>query len=83
MSDLIQLTDVEIAAVAGGQSIDIDAHQSNTSTVTQTATATNSGAVSAGGGEGLAIGAASSNQTSVFQVNSIVASNSFRSGRHH
>ena len=46
MTDLIQLTDVEIAAVAGGaitQTASVNAHQTNSSTVTQTATATNSG----------------------------------------
>jgi hypothetical protein len=50
MTDLIQLSDTEIAAVAGGaidQSIYISASQSNTSSVTQSATATNYGNVSA------------------------------------
>jgi hypothetical protein len=48
MTDLIQLSDAEIAAVAGGavdQAINISASQSNSSTLTQTATATNSGPV--------------------------------------
>jgi len=50
MTDLIQLTDAEIAGVSGGilnQSIYISATQSNTATVTQTSTATNTGAVTA------------------------------------
>ena len=61
MTDLIQLSDVEIAAVSGGaQSIYISASQSNSSSVTQSASASNYGAVSAtarvmalcGGGRG-------------------------------
>ena len=51
MSDLIQLSDVEIAAVAGGVAI-VSADQSNSSSVSQTASATNSGAVSATNGAG-------------------------------
>ena len=50
MTDLIQLTDAEIAGVSGGilnQSISISASQSNCASVSQTATATNNGAVSA------------------------------------
>jgi hypothetical protein len=85
MSDLIQLTDVEIAAVAGGaisQSIYIDADQSNRSTVTQTATATNYGAVSAraSGYDALAaaVGASASNVAVVSQTNAIAAANSVR-----
>jgi hypothetical protein len=45
MTDLIQLSDAEIAAVAGGaidQSISISATQTNSSYVSQSATATNS-----------------------------------------
>jgi phage tail sheath gpL-like len=84
MNDLIQLSDAEIAAVAGGvfQSIDIDASQSNTSTITQSATATNSGAVSATSGAGsynttVAVGALASNTALVEQANSIRATNVF------
>ena len=50
MTDLIQLTDAEIAGVSGGilnQSISISASQTNNATVKQTATATNNGAVTA------------------------------------
>ena len=89
MTDLIQLTDVEIAAVAGGaiwQSIDIDASQSNTSTVTQTATASNTGRVTATatgtGAIAAAVGATASNFAAVSQINVIVAVNSARFGHH-
>jgi hypothetical protein len=86
MTDLIQLNDVEIAAVAGGaitQTASVNAHQTNSSTVTQTATATNSGAVSASNGIGsgntaAAVGASSSNVALVTQVNVARASNSLR-----
>jgi hypothetical protein len=50
MTDLIQLTDAEIAGVSGGilnQSISIDASQSNSASVSQSATASNSGNVTA------------------------------------
>ena len=84
MTELIQLSDVEIAEVAGGavsQSISISASQSNTSTITQTATATNSGAVTAAaagsGATAAAIGAAASNTAEVYQTNAIVAANIF------
>jgi hypothetical protein len=88
MTDLIQLTDTEIAAVAGGaigQGITIQASQSNSSTVSQSATATNTGAVSATAGAGglaAAVGAEASNVALVSQTNAIVASNSVRFGRH-
>ena len=55
MTDLLQLNDVEIAAVAGGaisQSASVTATQSNSSSVSQTASASNSGAVSATNGAG-------------------------------
>jgi len=87
MSDLIQLTDVEIAAVAGGaisQSISISATQRNTSTVTQTATASNTGRVTATGTGAIAaaVGVAASNFAAVSQTNVIVAINSVRFGHH-
>jgi hypothetical protein len=89
MTDLIQLTDTEIAAVAGGaigQGINITASQSNTSSVTQSATAVNTGAVSATasgtGSTAAAAGAEASNVALVSQTNAIVASNSIRFGRH-
>ena len=50
MTDLIQLTDAEIAGVSGGilnQSIYISATQTNNATVNQTANSTNNGSVSA------------------------------------
>jgi hypothetical protein len=86
---LIQLTDVEIAEVAGGavsQTISITASQSNSSTVTQTAIATNSGAVTAtagAGGTAAAAGAEATNTAIVSQSNAIVAANIFsvRRGR--
>ena len=82
MSDLIQLSDVEIAAVAGGLAF-VSADQSNSSTVTQTATATNSGAVSATNGAGsnntaAAAGAEADNTAIVTQVNVARASNHTR-----
>jgi hypothetical protein len=82
MSDLIQLSDVEIAAVAGGLAF-VSADQSNSSTVTQTATATNSGAVSATNGIGsgntaAAAGAEASNFAEVSQVNVARATNHTR-----
>ena len=89
MSDLIQLSDAEIAAVAGGvtQSISISASQSNTSSVTQSATATNSGAVTAtaSGKDSLAAaaGAEASNTAVVSQANVIAAVNFSSSSRHH
>jgi hypothetical protein len=89
MTDLIQLTDVEIAAVAGGtisQSISVGASQSNSSSVSQSASASNSGAVtaSAWGYDALAAaaGAQASNTAVVSQANVITASNSVRFGRH-
>jgi len=89
MSDLIQLTDVEIAAVAGGaisQSTSISATQRNTSIVTQTATASNTGRVTATatgtGAIAAAVGAAASNFAVVSQTNVIVAVNSVRFGHH-
>lgn len=82
MSDLIQLSDVEIAAVAGGLAF-VSADQSNSSTVTQTATATNSGAVSATNGAGsfntaAAAGAEADNTAIVTQVNVARATNHTR-----
>jgi hypothetical protein len=90
MTELIQLTDVEIDAVAGGngitQSISIRATQTNTSSVTQTATATNSGRVTASatgtGSVAVAAGAAASNVAVVSQANAIFAANSLRFGWH-
>jgi hypothetical protein len=86
MTDLIQLTDLEIAAVAGGaisQSASVSAIQSNSSSVSQSATATNSGAVSASTGAGngntaAAAGAEANNLAVVTQVNVARASNSVR-----
>jgi len=84
MTDLIQLTDAEIAGVSGGilnQSISIDASQSNTASVSQTASATNTGNVSAtaasvtGDATAAAAGAEASNTSLVYQRNSISASN--------
>ncbi len=86
MTDLIQLNDVEIAAVAGGaisQSASVAAVQSNSSSVSQTASASNSGAVSATNGIGssntaAAAGAEASNLAVVTQINVARASNSLR-----
>ena len=91
MTGLIQLTDVEIDAVAGGnglsQAISITANQTNTSTVTQTATATNNGAVGATASgtssTAVAVGASASNEALVSQGNVIAASNSIRFGHRH
>ena len=82
MTDLIQLSDVEIAAVAGGVAT-VNATQTNNSTVNQTASATNSGAVSASNGIGsfntaAAAGAEASNTAIVTQVNVARASNRTR-----
>jgi hypothetical protein len=85
MTDLIQLSDAEIAAVAGGaidQSISISATQTNSSSVSQSATATNYGAVTAtatgAGATAAAVGAEASNYASVSQTNAITALNSVR-----
>lgn len=84
MNDLIQLTEAEIAAVAGGQtqSISIYATQSNSSSVSQYATAYNYGPVTATasgyGALAAAAGAEASNTALVSQSNSIKASNSIR-----
>jgi len=84
MTDLIQLTDAEIAGVSGGilnQSISISASQSNSADVSQSASATNSGNVSASAGSvtgdatAAAAGAEASNTSLVYQRNSISASN--------
>jgi len=91
MTELIQLTEAEIDAVAGGndidQSISITATQSNSSSISQSATATNSGAVSASapgaGSLAAAVGASASNTALVSQGNLLVASNSVRFGHHH
>jgi hypothetical protein len=83
MSDLIQLSDVEIAAVSGGtQSISIYAYQSNSASVSQSATASNYGAVTATasgyGALAAAAGAEASNYSAVSQANVISARNSIR-----
>jgi hypothetical protein len=84
MTDLIQLSDAEIAAVAGGaidQSISVSATQTNSSSIDQSASASNSGAVTATasyGGTAVAIGAAASNFAQVSQANVISARNSVR-----
>ena len=84
MTDLIQLNDVEIAAVAGGydiyQSASVYASQSNYSSVSQSAYATNYGDVSASNGAGsgnvaAAVGASASNTAIVTQVNAALALN--------
>src|SRR5438270_4198628 len=83
MTELIQLTDVEIAEVAGGvsQSISISASQSNSSSISQSASATNSGAVTATatgtGARAAAVGASATNTAIVRQSNAIVAANVF------
>jgi hypothetical protein len=84
MNDLIQLTEAEIAAVAGGiyQNIYISATQSNSSYVTQSATAVNYGAVTATangyGAVAAAAGAEANNTAVVLQANSIKALNTVR-----
>jgi hypothetical protein len=86
MTDLIQLNDVEIAGVAGGdiyQSSSVYAEQSNSSSVSQYASATNSGAVSASNGAGsgniaAAAGAEANNTAIVTQVNAALALNRIR-----
>ena len=83
MTDLIQLDDVEIAAVAGGdiyQSASVYAVQYNSSSVDQYASAYNSGAVSASNGAGsgniaAAAGAEANNTAIVTQVNAALALN--------
>ena len=86
MTDLIQLNDVEIAAVAGGdisQSASVVAYQNNSSYVSQYASATNSGTVTASNGIGsgntaAAVGASASNAAIVTQVNAALALNRLR-----
>jgi hypothetical protein len=85
MTDLILLTDAEIAAVSGGaisQSISVSATQTNSSSVSQTSSASNSGAVTAtasgSGATAAAAGAESNNTALVFQSNAIVAANSVK-----
>ena len=88
MTDLIQLNDVEIAAVAGGgydiyQSASVYASQSNYSSVSQSAYATNYGNVSASNGAGsgnvaAAVGASANNTAIVTQVNAALALNRIR-----
>jgi hypothetical protein len=85
MTDLLLLTDAEIATVAGGviaQSISISASQRNTSSISQSATASNSGRVTATasgyGATAAAVGAAANNFAAVSQVNVIRATNSIR-----
>jgi hypothetical protein len=79
MTDLIQLSDAEIAAVSGG-GINIHASQSNSSYVSQSAYAYNSGAVSAtaasvfGDATAAAAGAEANNTAVVYQTNAILAS---------
>jgi hypothetical protein len=89
MTDMILLTDAEIAAVAGGaigQGINITATQQNSSTVNQTASATNTGAVTATASGtnsvAAAVGASASNFADVSQANILAATNSGRFGRH-
>jgi hypothetical protein len=80
MTELIQLSDAEIAAVSGGNSINIYAYQSNSSSVYQSATATNYGNVTAtaasvsGSALAAAAGAEASNTAVVSQANVISAS---------
>ena len=82
MTDLIQLDDIEIAAVAGGdisQSASVYAYQ-NSSSVDQYASAYNSGDVSASNGDGsynvaAAVGASANNTAVVTQVNAALALN--------
>jgi len=87
MTTLIQLSDAEVAAVAGGQlsqSISITARQSNSSSVTQSASATNSGRVTAtagAGGTAAAVGASATNLAAVRQTNAVIAVNFARFGR--
>jgi 3-hydroxy-3-methylglutaryl CoA synthase len=87
LTTLIQLSDAEIAAVAGGaidQSISITASQSNSSDVSQSATASNSGRVTAtagAGGTAAAVGASATNFAAVTQTNIVVALNLARFGR--
>jgi hypothetical protein len=87
MTTLIQLSDAEVAAVAGGQlsqTISISASQSNRSSVSQSATASNSGAVTANAGaNGLAaaVGAQATNTAVVTQTNAVIALNIARFGR--
>jgi len=89
MSELIQLTDAEIAGVSGGiyQAISISASQSNSSSVTQSATATNTGAVTAtasgAGATAAAAGAEASNAALVSQRNSISAVNAVSIRRYY
>jgi len=85
MTDLIQLSDAEIAAVAGGaisQSLTVSATQSNSSDISQSATAVNYGAVTATasgyGATAAAVGAAANNYAAVSQTNAILALNSVR-----
>ena len=86
MTDLIQLNDVEIAAVAGGdisQSANVSAYQSNSSYVSQSAYANNYGDVSASNGAGsgnvaAAVGASANNTAIVTQVNAALALNRIR-----
>ena len=83
MTDLIQLDDIEIAAVAGGdisQSASVYAVQYNSSSVDQYASAYNSGDVSASNGDGsynvaAAVGASANNTAVVTQVNAALALN--------
>ena len=81
MTNLIQMTEAEIAAVGGGvyQNIYISASQSNTSSVSQSATASNTGAVSASApgsySTAAAVGASATNTALVSQGNAIVAAN--------
>ena len=84
MTDLIQLTDVEIAAVSGGvyQSIYVSASQSNSSSVSQSATAYNYGPVTATASgpyaTAAAVGAEARNYAAVSQANVIRAANRVR-----
>jgi hypothetical protein len=89
MTDLILLTDAEVAAVAGGaidQSISVSASQSNSSSAYQSAYAYNSGAVTATASGTYALaaaaGAESGNYAAVSQANVVAAANVVRSGRY-
>jgi len=82
MTELVPLTDADVAAVCGGavtQTITIRATERNTSTVTQSATATNSGRITATASGMLAVaaavGAVSSNTAVVSQSNVLLALN--------
>lgn len=78
MENLVHLTETEIAAVSGGQTINIYSSQSNYSNVNQYAYAYNSGNVTATasgyGSLAAAVGASATNTAMVAQANNISAS---------